>query len=150
MPKTLTASKLGNFLNGIVDTVDRPNVPDAMQASLATVKADLTVGFLAGHAPDGSKWLPLKYPRPKGHNQENKPLIDTGKLMNSVAYQGADHIEGVTGEGLTVGTNVEYGTIHQDGTNKIPKREFMGFSDKVLDTSAELTADSVINQIDNL
>lgn len=148
----LTESQLQEFLNGIVNEVDRPDVPDAMQTALSTTKADLVEGFQTSTAPDGSTWPPLKYPRPPGHNPDPRPLIDTGALQDSVGYQGQDHIEGVSGEGFTLGTTVEYAGVHQEGSKKknIPARPFMGFSEEVLDTVADLTADSLVNNIDKL
>lgn len=152
MPKTLSVRDLRGFLDDIVNVTVRPKSADAMQATLGEVKADLAQGFSSSKSPEGVAWAPLKHPRPKGHNQDNKPLIDTGKLQSSVLYQGADHIEGVSGQGLVIGTEVEYAGVHQYGSTKknIPQRKFMGFSEKILDTSTELTADSVINQIDKL
>lgn len=152
MPETIDSTELGTFLSGIFDTVNTPNVPDAMQAALSATKTDLVEGFQTSTAPDGSTWPPLKNPRPPGHNPDPKPLIDFGKLQDSVGYQGADHIEGVTGEGFTLGTTVEYAGVHQEGSRKknIPARPFMGFSEEVLDTTAELTADSIVNQISKI
>ncbi|QDT94362.1 phage virion morphogenesis protein [Gimesia algae] len=152
MPETIDSTDLNGFLQGIADTVSKPDVPDAMQAALSATKTDLVEGFQTSTAPDGSAWAPLKRPRPPGHNPDPKPLIDFGKLQDSVGYQGADHIEGVTGEGFTLGATVEYAGVHQDGSKKknIPARPFMGFSEEVLDTAAELTADSIVNQISKL
>lgn len=152
MSKTIGIEDLGDFLNGIVDVTLQPKTEEAMQATLAEVKAELAQGFQSSKAPDGTHWAPLKHPRPKGHNQDNRPLIDTGKLQDSVLYTGEDHIEEVVGQGMLLGTTVDYSAVHQEGSTKknIPARPFMGFSEKTIDTAAELTADSVANQIDKL
>lgn len=123
-----------------------------MQAALGVTKSDLVAGFQTSTAPDGSTWAPLKHPRPPGHNPNTKPLIDTGGLQDSVGYQGADHIEEVSGEGFSLGTGVYYAGVHQAGSQKknIPARKFMGFSIEVLDITADLAADSIVNQINNL
>ena len=123
-----------------------------MQAALGVTKADLVAGFQTSTAPDGSRWAPLKNPRPPGHNPDTKPLIDTGALQDSVGYQGSEHIEGVSGEGFTLGSSVYYAGVHQEGSKKknIPARPFMGFSEEVLDTPADLAADSIVNQINKL
>lgn len=113
-------------------------------------KEQLRIGFESGTAPDGSKWPALKHPRPPGHNQENKPLIDTGKLMNSVTGDHEEHVEGVTNEALTLGTYVEYAGVHQEGSGNIPQRKFLGFSKKVQDEATEKVADDVTNQIDKI
>ncbi|QDT30480.1 Phage virion morphogenesis family protein [Gimesia panareensis] len=152
MPETITEAQLGDFLQGIADAVTKPDVPDAMQAALGVTKGDLAAGFQTSTAPDGSPWAPLKTQRPPGHNPDPKPLIDTGRLQDSVGYQGSDHIEGVSGEGFTLGTSVYYAGVHQEGSQKknIPARKFMGFSEETLDTTADLTADSIVNQINKL
>lgn len=152
MPKTISVEELRDFLDGVVGVTLQPIAEEAKQATLGKVKAELAQGFLSSKAPNGSTWAPLKDPRPKGHNQENKPLIDTGKLQDSVLHTGAEHIEGTSGQGVVIGTEVEYAGVHQEGSQEknIPARPFMGFSEKVLDISAELTADSVANQIDKL
>ena len=111
-------------------------------------KEQIRIGFESGTAPDGSKWLPLKYPRPPHRNQNNKPLIDTETLMNSVTVNHEEHVEGVTNEALTLGTYVEYAGVHQEGSGNIPQRQFLGFNKKVMDHATETVADDVINQID--
>ncbi|MCA9013865.1 MAG: phage virion morphogenesis protein [Planctomycetaceae bacterium] len=150
MPKTIDIEDLGDFLDGIVEVARQPSAEEAMQATLGELKADLAQGFQSSTAPDGTPWAPLKHPRPKGHNQDNKPLIDTGRLQESVLYNGDEHHEEISNGGLVMISEVEYGRFHQEGTRKFPARPFMGFSEKVLDTAADLTADSVANQIDNL
>lgn len=148
----LTTEELDSFLQGIADTVTRPDVPDAMQAALGVTKADLVAGFQTSTAPNGTVWAPLKHPRPPGHNPDPRPLIDTGSLQDSVGYQGPDHIEGVSGEGFTLGTSMYYAGVNQEGSKKknIPARPFMGFSEKPLETTADLAADSIVNQINKL
>ncbi len=121
-----------------------------MQKVLDLTKTELNAGFESGTAPDGSKWPALKHPRPPHRNQNNKPLIDTKKLQESVVGNSQDHLEAVSGEGLILGTYVEYAGFHQNGTSKIPQREFMGFSEEIQDQSAELVADSLIDNIDKI
>ena len=152
LTQDITTERLDSFLQGIADAVTRPDVPDAMQAALGVTKSDLVAGFQASTAPDGSVWTPLIHTRPPRHNPDSKPLIDTGELQDSVGYQGADHIEEVSGEGFSQGTGVYYAGVHQEGSQKknIPARKFMGFSTEVLDITADLAADSIVNQINNL
>lgn len=150
MPETIDIEKLGDFLDGIVAVTLQPKAEEAMQATLGVVKAELAQGFQSSIAPDGTPWARLKNPRPPGHNQDNKPLIDTGAMQESVLYTGANHIEDVSGQGLVLATADEQARFHQRGTAKIPARPVMGFSEKALDTAADLTADSIANEIDHL
>ena len=76
-----------------------------------------------GLKPDGSPQKPLAsyedkktgkkmFFRKKGRKDKNKepiPLLDTGRLMNSVTHQVVSPNE------LQVGTNVSYGRTHQEG-----------------------------------
>lgn len=48
----------------------------------------------------------------------NKPLIDTGRLLNSINYR-------TRRDSVVIGTNVDYGIYHQTGTRRIPARPFM-------------------------
>lgn len=111
---------------------------------------DLGEGFLSSESPDGSAWAVLKNPRPPGHNQGDRPLIDTGALMQSVVSNGAGHIEIVTQDSTTFGTSVEYAGVHQygrkDGT--IPARPFIGIPDRTLDTAMLMLGEHIITVID--
>lgn len=123
-----------------------------MTEVLEETKHELAQGFNSGVSPDGTQWAALKKPRPKGHNQNNKPLLDSFNLFRSVVDSHSEHVEGATDQGLTLGTYVEYAGVHQAGSQKknIPARPFMGFSEKILDSATKQSADSVIQQIDNL
>lgn len=72
--------------------------------------------FRQGGRP--SPWKPLapstlRHKRPGG-----KILIDTGKLMRSVAYE-------IDGAGVLIGTNEIYAATHQFGRDHIPARPFV-------------------------
>lgn len=150
MSQDIGIEDLDGFLKGIVGVTKKPAAEGAMQQIVDLTKTNLNAGFDSGTAPDGSKWPPLKHPRPPHRNQNNKPLIDSEKLKNSVVGQTQDHLEAVSDEGLVLGTFVEYAMFHQNGTSNIPQREFMGFSDIVQSEAIEITADTVIQTINNL
>jgi len=115
-------------------------------------KEQLAAGFNSGVSPDGVPWPALKNPRLPGRNQNNKPLLDSFKLFRSVVDEHAEHIEGISGQGATLGTYVEYAGVHQAGSKDgvIPQRKFLGFSKEIKDYATEEVADSLIRQIDNL
>ncbi len=58
-------------------------------------------GFEAGVSPYGQKWAPLKH-------RSGKPLLDSGKLHNSISYR-------VVGNAVEIGTNRPYAKVHQFG-----------------------------------
>jgi phage gpG-like protein len=62
--------------------------------------------------------------KPRSRNN-NKLLIDTGRLKNSI------RIMNMTNMSVTIGTSVFYAEYHNNGTSRIPKRKFIGFSSKL-------------------
>lgn len=118
-------------------------------------------GFFAGeHTPDGVPWFPLAestlkkrahrgffekgelIARVKGAGLIHAPILrDTGRLAQSLTSGGlttaGDWVREIVDEGMnkgfSFGTSVPYGHFHQDGTSKIPKREFAGFTEDRLE-----------------
>lgn len=78
-----------------------------------TIKTRVELGFKTSTSPHGIPWAPLK-------SRKGKPLIDTGRLKNSITWQiGSDQ----NSKYVDVGTNVKYGAIHQFGlTRNVPAR----------------------------
>ena len=68
-----------------------------------TVSESVRLGFASGSDPYGTPWEPLS-----PASRAGQPLRDTGRLMNSITHQ-------VTGDSVTVGTNVVYALQHQFG-----------------------------------
>lgn len=112
-----------------------------------TVITQTQLRFVDGESPDGSKWAPLSAVtlarRRKGKGAGSaQPLMDTGRLRNSIAKR-------VDDKSVFIGTNVIYARTHQFGAAKgsfgvgkyrtrkgsfpipwgnIPARPFFGFS----------------------
>ncbi|WP_417386926.1 phage virion morphogenesis protein [Gimesia sp.] len=152
MPREIGIDELRNFLDQTVEITNRPECEEVMKNVLELTKEQLYLGFQAESSPDGKRWPALKNPRRPPRNQNNKPLLDTYKLQKSVTEDAEDHVEGVSNQGLTLGTYVEYAGVHQDGSTKknIPQRKFLGFSEIVQELATDDVASSVIKQIDNL
>ena len=68
-------------------------------------------GFRTSTDPYGNQWPHLKQRR-------GQPLLDTGTLIKSIRFDVKNNI-------LRIGTGVQYGTYHQNGTARIPKRAFI-------------------------
>ena len=82
--------------------------------------------FESGTAPNGVWWDELT-------SRDGQPLMDTGRLYNSIEAQ-------VIGKHrLQVGTATDYAHYHQFGTQHIPARPFLGVSDDLLTSIKELT-----------
>ncbi len=77
--------------------------------------------------PDGGKWTQWDRDTEEERQREGTSstglLFETGALYNSIQYQ-------VSGNKVTIGTNVEYAQYLQDGTVNMPPREFLGFNDR--------------------
>lgn len=153
MSKTLSVEELGDFLYGVVGSLEKPQAAGVLAEWNDELAGDLAESFLNSKSPDVKPWPPLKTPRPKGHNQGLRPLIDTGALMRSVVSNGAGHIEIVTQDSSTFGTNIEYAAVQHFGNkpsskNNTPARPFMGISNKTLDKAAEMLSHHIITVID--
>lgn len=73
--------------------------------------------FRSGTAPDGSKWAPksaatLDRYRRMGYGSLTRPLIGPSKSLSRQILQF------VTGEGVTIGSNLIYSQVMQDGAAK--------------------------------
>ncbi len=77
--------------------------------------------FRESRSPDNVPWPPLKKP----DHGRTRPLVDTGRLMESVAAS-------IDLDGLVVGSDLPYAPIHQfggrtkDGRETVPARPFLG------------------------
>lgn len=96
------------------------NINEVLHGIGATLKDSTRDRLATGKtAPDGTPWARLA---PKTLQRKGGDiLIDTGQLHQSIAYE-------VVGDTLLVGTSKTYGAYHQFGTDKLPKRAFLGLS----------------------
>lgn len=65
------------------------------------MREKMVLCFRDSQDPYGNQWLPLKY-------RNGKPLLDTGRLRNSITYK-------ISGNSVQAGTNVDYAAVHQNG-----------------------------------
>ena len=93
---------------------------------------------------DGQKWQEVK--RREKENQtakDKKPiLVQTGRLRRSVN----ESIRKTTWEEIVLGIDTPYAIYHNQGTDKIPKRQFMGQS-KELDEKVKNRVEKTIKKI---
>lgn len=74
--------------------------------------------FQASKSPYGETWKPLK-------SRDGKPLLDTGRLRNSIKLD-------QKGDGFAVSTDVVYAPVHQYGSHR-----FVGARQNVVHTSGK-------------
>lgn len=118
---------LDRATNGISDT------QGLMTKIGQAMKSQTVRRFQAGVSPEGEAWEPVKNPRKdsKGRPRKGtaKPLVDTGRLRNSISVSTAP-------TEVHVGSNVVYARIHQLGGQAgrgrkvtIPARPYLGLSE---------------------
>lgn len=90
--------------------------------------------FEEGKAPDGSAWKPSQRVQEHG----GQTLVKSARLKNSIGYAASP-------SQLSVGTNVVYARIHQQGGKAgkrhsvtLPERAFLGFSAEDLQEAREM------------
>ena len=102
--------------------------------------------------PDGNKWLPLiaadykAWKAKETGSDDDNVLVLTGNLRDSIQFYSTNKI-------VSVGTNVEYARIHEEGlssycepihrTLKVPKRQFLGFADVESERYIKLFIDDI-------
>lgn len=124
---------------GFKEAVDRASsgVSDAqglMTKIGQAMKGQTVRRFHAGVSPEGEAWAPVKNPRKDSKGQPRKgaakPLVDTGRLRNSISFSASAF-------DVHVGSNVVYARIHQLGGQAgrgrkvtIPARPYLGLSEE--------------------
>lgn len=78
--------------------------------------------FLAEEDPDGQPWVPSVSGAKRKAAGDGMTLFDTGNLFRSI------HAFSNSPEERAIGTDVEYGRIHQFGLEGNVARPFLGFS----------------------
>ena len=81
-----------------------------------------------GYLQDGTQWVPLSFAYAKRKPPPPAPfgiLYRSGKLWQSLAKEGGDHVKIVQPESLVVGSSVPYGKYHQTGGGKLPQRKII-------------------------
>lgn len=97
---------------GLVPPPATPLPPAVGRVVGQILVSDIRQRFATGTAPDGTRWRPLKYPRPNGGNH---PLRDTGALAASFTAR-AD------ATGVTVGTTHPGAALQNAGGTVVPRR----------------------------
>lgn len=103
--------------------------------------------FNAQADPAGVPWKPLS---PVTVKKKGHPiiLIETNKMRSSVVNRRhANHVERATKSGLDWGTNEAKAEWHQEGTDRVPQRQFIGWNESAIQSAAETTADAAVDQL---
>lgn len=145
-------------INALIDkTLKFENTKTLMERTGRVTHTETIMNFRRSVAPDGTAWAAIKH-------RKGKPLVDTGRLRNSIIVESSD-TEAV------IGTNLIYAPVHQFGATIKPKngkflrfkignkeiftkqvvigaRPFIGFSDRLIgkiNKEAEAWAQEIID-----
>lgn len=116
------ANQSRNYLNELIKKVQ--NLTPALHEIGQLMVASTDENFQNEQNIYGVKWkqntpATLHYKASRGFIM--KVLQRRGMLRSSIQYR-------IEGDKVSVGTNLPYGAFHQYGTNRLPKREFLGVS----------------------
>lgn len=100
MPVTGDHAALARLIDRL-NRLPKEGIPKVASEVAQETKLLVSEGFQRSASPDGQAWAPLKV-------RAGQPLRDTGRLATSITVNAA----GLT---FTVGTNVEYAGVHQNG-----------------------------------
>ena len=138
-------------MNNIPKLSKRLNAWKQMLASkVADTAQEYFVDCFKNEAFDGKDWKQVKRrlnAKTKGAKKTNPILYDTGALRNSIKIISAkwSQIKISTEANAAVS---EYGYVHNEGTDKIPQRQFMGDA-KELDAKIDKIIEDAIDNLFN-
>lgn len=119
----IQSMSIAEFAQQLQGTEVDDAVREAVAESTGLLLARIRRRFLETKAPDGSFWEPSYaafYRSMMGIDGDT--LFDTGNLFHSIQGYAVSPYIGA------IGTDVPYAQYHNDGTDKLPQREFLGFS----------------------
>lgn len=77
--------------------------------------------FKKEESPEGEKWAPRKVDGAGDRTTRSGLLVKSGRLRKSIRLN-------VSSEKIKIATPTPYAKYHNEGTNKIPARQFLGKS----------------------
>jgi phage gpG-like protein len=113
--ETATLDQVIAWLDGIGGGFSSIDFSPALDRCRIAIVSSTKENFAGGHAPDGTPWPALRFPRP-GSKGTDRPLRDKGLLAASVTARGAEgNIERRTPTSLEWGSNLDKAGLHQYG-----------------------------------
>lgn len=134
----------------VFDTIDYGSILTELSNELT----ELHRGYFAGAIdPNDTPWPPLSPNTKKkvGREGPDKILVDSGKLVDSLAGLTGDSIRDLLNEGdnqgLAWGTGVDYAHFHATGTKNMPRRAPVGLNEDRVNRLAEAIADTTVGDL---
>lgn len=160
MPDEIYLDELPAYLAQLDDEyfAAATHLKEPFQQAANIVSGEMANCIIKSQSPAGESYPPLAASTVRGrknkgrHQSESpqagsvRPLIEDGALIQSLV-EGPSHIEDIEDEYFTAGTDVEYAGFQNFGTNTIPERPFVGFTQEAEDRTTELVADHIVNKL---
>lgn len=135
-----------HVLDGVTEEFDATDYRNPLKEKVVPVlQAEHEQYFNNESGPLG-KW-PALAPRTVKKKGFDTILIETNTMRSSLLFDGPNHVEDVEERYLVWGTSDEKARIHQDGTDRIPQRAFVGVSETTTDAIAEVIADAAAENL---
>jgi phage virion morphogenesis protein len=122
-------SALQSAIKNLEYAVD--NMTPTLDQAAAVLFNRMRTRYLAQVDPTGVPWQVSKAALYRAKiGRGGGTLFDTGRLFHSLQLFSIDS------NTRAIGTDVPYGIYHNEGTERLPKREFLGFSDEDMAVAA--------------
>lgn len=112
--KSVTLVELSGYLAGAVARLAQPQLDKALKFIEIASRSEHLQRFNKGVAPDGTPWVPLRFPRVNSKGAD-KPLLDTGVLRASVVVKADKNSVIASSNHISAG-------VHQFGATIVPKK----------------------------
>ncbi len=139
-------ASLDSYLENVRERIERGPYTKPLQEAIELAHRRMEKTFTQATSPGGKPWPPhaettvrLYGPHPL--------LILSGAMKASTVVGGPDHIERVEPFTAYTGTKDRKAIFHQQGTKRMPQREFHGVDDETADKMAEALADFLTEMI---
>lgn len=148
MPDTVAIDEFHDVvLVTMIDDFKRADLTPALDKIADGIAEQTRENFLNESSPGGEKWAELS-PATVAKKGHDVILVDSTNMRKSVVLRdAAGHIERIEDDSIEYGTNIVYAVVHQEGTGRIPQREFLGFNEQSADAVAEIVADHYVETL---
>lgn len=145
----IDANALESLPADLMEVFEEGDFSGVLQKAIHDLEKDHRENFIEERTPDGLAWPPLA-PKTMARKGHNRILYETGRLLHSLSglETRGDSIREIVDEGankgFSYGTAVPYAHFHQDGTAKIPQREFAGFTEERIEQIEQDVLDRMV------
>lgn len=141
--------QLGAHLDRVVKVLKEGSFKPALAECNEQIEQGIQDNFINSRTAKGVPWAPRKNPiqilrvsESESYELSNPVLIRSSRLMQAATNsESPDAVVEIHDRGLTRGADVEYAHFHNEGTKKMPQREFMDVPEEFLKECDEIIAD---------